>query len=362
MRSLIEPLNGVRGFAVLLVVLSHASYHELHLIEGLDFNGLGKTGVFIFFVLSAFLLTYGLLVKSRSVADLVAAMPRYLTRRILRIYPLYLLALTASLVVSLCYAPFYVDSAASLINHLLLLEGRGIFWTIPVEFGYYLILPIIVAGLLVARKRPGLVLISLILFVTLWQGLFPPDFLPFTPYYLSLFLMGSVAAYTFYYTEQHYPDIVASKLFRGLATTACALSLAAIALTAPALWGYLTGREIPQNHFHYNFIMFGVISTVLVLGAAWSAPALRRFFSSRVMVYLGEISFSIYVWHIFIANGLGLFPEIPGPLRFALYGVLVIALAHVSHALVEKPFLKMKSFREIGYWFRRPKAHRAAAC
>ena len=361
MRSIIAPLNGVRGFAVLLVVLSHASYHEHHLIEGLNFNGLGKSGVFIFFVLSAFLLTHGLLVKSRSVADLVAAMPLYLTRRVLRIYPLYLLALTASLAVSLIYAPFYVDSLGSLIGHLLLLEGRGIFWTIPVEFGYYLILPIVVAGLLVARKRPGLVFTLLILFVTLWQGLFPPEFLPYTPYYLSLFLMGSVAAYAFYYTERHYPDMAASRLFRGLATTACALSLAAIALTAPAFWGYLTGREIPQNHFHYNFIMFGVISTALILGAAWSAPVLRRFFSSRVMVYLGEISFSIYIWHIFIANGLGLFPEIPGPLRFALYGVLVIALAHVSHALVEKPFLKMKSFREIWYWHHRPKRQRAPA-
>ncbi len=362
MRSLIEPLNGVRGFAVLLVVLSHASYHELHLIEGLDFNGLGKTGVFIFFVLSAFLLTYGLLVKSRSVADLVAAMPRYITRRILRIYPLYLLALTASLVVSLVYAPFYVDSLASLIGHLLLLEGRGIFWTIPVEFGYYLILPIVVAGLLVARKRPGLVLISLILFVALWQNLVPPVFLPFTPYFLSLFLMGSVAAYTYYYMEQHHADIVVGKLFRGLATAACVLSLLAITITTPSVWGHITDKEIPQNHFHYNFIMFGVISTALVLGATWSVPMLRRLFSSRIMAYLGEISFSIYIWHIFIANGLGLFPEIPGPIRFALYGVLVIALAHVSHALVEKPFLKMKSFREIGHWLYRPRSQRMTPC
>ena len=362
MRSRIEPLTGVRGFAILLVVLSHASYHELDLIEGLDFTGVGKAGVFLFFVLGAFLLTYGLLAKCRSAPDLVAVMPRYFTRRILRIYPLYFLGLVASLAVSLYYAPFYVDSIASLIKHLLLLEGRGVFWTIPVSFGYYLILPIVVAALLTARNRPGLIFISLILFVTLWQHLFPPDFKPFMPYFLSLFLMGSVAAYAFYYTEQHYPEIVTSRPFRRLATIACILSLTVIAVTTPSLWGYIIGRQVSTTYFYYDFILFGIVSTALILGVIWSGPALRWFFTTRAMTYLGEIGFSLYVWHIFIANALELIPAVPSPVRFILYGVLTIVLAHLSYTLVEKPFLKMRSFREIGYWLYQPKGYRPPAC
>ncbi len=362
MRSRIEPLTGVRGLAILLVVLSHASYHELNLIEGLDFTGVGKAGVFLFFVLGAFLLTYGLLARCCSAADLVPLMPRYFTRRILRIYPLYFLGLVASLSVSLLYAPFYVESIASLINHLLLLEGRGIFWTIPVSFGYYLVLPVVVAGLLVARNRPGLIFIALILFVMLCQTLFPPDFKPFMPYFLSLFLMGSVAAYVFHYTEQYYPEIVTGKLFRRLATSACILSLAVIAITTPSFWGHIIGREVSTTYFYYNFIMFGIVSTALILGVVWSDSALRRLFTSRVMTHLGEIGFSLYVWHIFVANALELVPAIPTPIRFMLYCVLAIAIAHLSYAWVEKPFLRMRSFREIGYWLYQPKGYRPPAC
>ena len=362
MRSQIEPLTGVRGLAILLVVLSHASYHELNLIEGLDFTGVGKAGVFLFFVLGAFLLTFGLLAKCRSATDLIAVMPRYFTRRILRIYPLYLLGLLASLAVSLYYAPFYVDSIASLIKHLLLLEGRGIFWTIPVSFGYYLILPLVAAVLLVAQNRPGLIFISLILFVTLWQNLFPPDFKPFMPYFLSLFLMGSVAAYVFYYMEQRYPEIVASRLFRWLATTACVLALAVIAITTPSLWGYIIGRQVSTTYFYYDFIMFGIVSTALILGTVWSDSALCRLFTSRVMTHLGEIGFSLYVWHIFVANALELVPAIPTPIRFILYCVLAISIAHVSYVRVEKPFLRVRSFREIGYWLYQPKGYRPPAC
>ena len=49
---------GVGGcLAVLLVLLSHASNVQIFLWPGLDFRGTGRAGVFLFFVLSAYLLT-----------------------------------------------------------------------------------------------------------------------------------------------------------------------------------------------------------------------------------------------------------------------------------------------------------------
>ena len=51
-----KALDGLRGVAVLLVILSHASLHKVYLFPGLDFSGMGKPGVFLFFVLSAYLL------------------------------------------------------------------------------------------------------------------------------------------------------------------------------------------------------------------------------------------------------------------------------------------------------------------
>lgn len=50
-------LDGLRGLAALMVVASHGSAGGQHLLPGLSLEGIGKHGVFLFFVLSAFLLT-----------------------------------------------------------------------------------------------------------------------------------------------------------------------------------------------------------------------------------------------------------------------------------------------------------------
>jgi Predicted acyltransferases len=52
-RVQLDALDGLRGVAVLIVVLSHLSNARLFLIPGLDLSGTGKSGVFLFFVLSA---------------------------------------------------------------------------------------------------------------------------------------------------------------------------------------------------------------------------------------------------------------------------------------------------------------------
>ncbi len=91
----IKSLDGLRGLAVLLVLLSHMSNAQMHLLPFLDFSGLGKAGVYLFFSLSAFLLTWQALKQAQQAPD-----PKYwlayLLRRALRIYPLYALALTVS--------------------------------------------------------------------------------------------------------------------------------------------------------------------------------------------------------------------------------------------------------------------------
>ena len=52
----IAGLDGLRGVAVLIVILSHMSIRDMYLAPGLDFSGIGKSGVYLFFVLSAMLL------------------------------------------------------------------------------------------------------------------------------------------------------------------------------------------------------------------------------------------------------------------------------------------------------------------
>lgn len=61
----LPALDGIRGFAAILVLLSHASLGGMMFLPGLDFGGVGKYGVFVFFVLSAFLLSLQFLRSER---------------------------------------------------------------------------------------------------------------------------------------------------------------------------------------------------------------------------------------------------------------------------------------------------------
>src|SRR4051794_17264757 len=128
----LPALDGLRGLAVLLVLLDHASDAHLRIFPAADMNRAGKYGVHLFFVLSAFLLTHLLLL--RPAPDLVRARTwiNYAVRRFLRIFPLYALVLV---VLVRLHRLHWHD----VFNHLLLRDGRHQFWTIPVEVKYYMI-------------------------------------------------------------------------------------------------------------------------------------------------------------------------------------------------------------------------------
>ena len=72
-------LDGLRGIAVLMVVLSHLSLLQLNPFP-VDFAGTGKCGVYLFFVLSAFLLTYQFFEKGLQGAFTAPALANYFWR------------------------------------------------------------------------------------------------------------------------------------------------------------------------------------------------------------------------------------------------------------------------------------------
>jgi peptidoglycan/LPS O-acetylase OafA/YrhL len=78
---------------------------------------------------------------------------------------------------------------------------------------------------------------------------------------------------------------------------------------------------------------------ITVYALAWDAPPLARVFGNRAAVYLGEISYSVYLVHWFVlqhANALGLSGLSDGS-RVSLMFVLVIAASVATYHGVEKP-------------------------
>src|SRR3954469_22490824 len=142
----LPALDGLRGLAVLLVLLDHASDAELRLFPAANMNRAGKYGVHLFFVLSAFLLTHLLLLRPAAELARARTWINYAVRRFLRIFPLYVLVLA---VVVLLHRLKWHD----FFTHILLRDGKRQFWTIPVEVKYYMILPLVAVTLSWLRER-----------------------------------------------------------------------------------------------------------------------------------------------------------------------------------------------------------------
>lgn len=198
----LDALDGLRGLAVLIVMSSHWSNAGMDLLP-LPLAGIGKSGVYLFYVLSAFLLTRLMLLRGERMGYGNGLMwADYALRRVLRIWPLYLVVLLLSwLLTAQGVAGWhYRIDGASLLRHVALREGQSVLWSIPVEFMFYLWLPLLVlAAAWLRRHAPPLVeagvavlLLGAVLFA--WPPAQAPENDIRLWHYLPVFLCGVYAA------------------------------------------------------------------------------------------------------------------------------------------------------------------------
>jgi len=344
----LDALDGLRGVAVLIVVLSHLNNAKLFLIPGIDFRGTGKYGVFLFFVLSAFLLTRPLLGASSPLAD-VRGWARYALRRALRVLPLYWLVLTVNWAVTR-WAPTPAMPSLSteeFIRHLLFLEGKGVYWTIPVECSYYLVLPFVALAYRALRLDP--LRVSLItaakIGAVLW--LWPPSEAPRDTlqlgFYLPIFLLGSYTAFL----ERHFLAEPVAAGRRRLVAVGSLGALVGVALLSPAGGSALLAETVPKTWMHREFLAFGVLWSTVLVGALHAGGPLTALLSSRWLRLVGVVSFSVYLWHVPVARSIVLW-NLPNPYATAWLVVIAsVAVGMVSFALVEWPLTRSAAIQRL---------------
>jgi peptidoglycan/LPS O-acetylase OafA/YrhL len=143
-----EWLYGLRGFAALIVVFGHCSNVGLDIIPYVGLSTTAKSGVWLFFVLSAYLLVRPL------AGEMAANGPRaavgFYIRRAFRILPLY-------------YVVLFTLSWRGILSpvqtwlHAVFLEGDAHLWTMPVEMAFYAVLP---AFALIANRNAAFSLLA----------------------------------------------------------------------------------------------------------------------------------------------------------------------------------------------------------
>lgn len=285
MRSRFEGADGLRGTACLIVLVLHALYFFYNGLDGF-LLGLPKIGVWLFFVLSAFLLTS----KFESDGFSLRALAGYVVGRVLRILPLYMIVV---------FAYWWLGSAGieseDDVARALMLGGTyAHLWTVPVEFKYYFLLPIVAWLLISSKKKFGgsacLAVGSLMIFLqqAAWPYWETPAASSDARWYLSCFALGAMAAMfreeSVKWATARNTDVVAL-LFVGI-----------IALISPFSRYMFLGLE-PDQYLLNKFAYLSALCSVLMLFVIHGRGIAGRMVRSRGLKLIGRWSYPIYLIH-----------------------------------------------------------------
>ncbi|HKL51950.1 MAG TPA: acyltransferase [Wenzhouxiangellaceae bacterium] len=357
-RKFIPGLHALRGIAAMGVLLFHwnAFFPDLNLaFPGVDWAGIrwqpfrpinfGWLGVPLFFVLSGYLLGGKLLDKSLDSGTLT----RYWSRRFLRIYPAAWLQLPILLLIAWWLPELmrFPDWGALLRNATLWIHLppwmtkplNGVWWTLPVELMFYIALP----GIVLVNRRIGMAATVILAFaVTMAWRVAVIEYYGDTSYagreFVTSALPGSLASFVLGMAINAVPRRLAQR------QTFALLGLLLIAWLVLTEWlrvnlsTYWTGNWIFVVWDPAMYIVIAALVFVVLHG-----DRIAQALSARWLVWIGEISFGLYLWHFpviqVLDHLLGSQLESPTGSLVAL-GICLgftIPLAAVSYYLVERP-------------------------
>ena len=327
-----KPLDGLRGLAVLIVVFGHGANHGLGPFGPDSMMIRGKLGVYLFFVLSAYLLDRQIIKMFQQGRAQWDYWRYYFSRRILRIFPLFFLALVVFRVANAAGLKVVIHSWGQLWEHLALQRGDHIFWSIPVEFKYYLISPILLYFFHRVLRwnlwAMGITFAALFVGIYQYSVLWQPDGTS-TLLYLNIFLMGTLVAVL----ERCVPNF-----WNALRTFKPASSLGWSVILAFSLWSWKMDDFTSINTFLPAAALWS-IALAATFGPGWWASLL----SFKPLRWVGKVSFSMYLFHIPVLMWVKTWAVPSGPLWFIYLGLTALVCA-ATFLLVERPLQLFKPF------------------
>lgn len=336
-----SDIDGIRAIAVLLVLICHAFPNYL---PG------GFIGVDIFFVISGYLIT-AILIKDFEKDNF--SIITFYKRRILRIFPALIFVLAFIIVIGWIF--FFKSEFISLGRHIfastLFFENLNLWsessyfdtssdlkptlhlWSLAIEEQFYIFWPLIIYLSFKFRFKLLFTIVGLFL-ISFSINLYDISNDPTAAYYSPLgrsweLLVGAMLAYF-----QKY-NIFTSAKFENLKSS---LGLALIAI------GLILTK--PEQNFPGFMALLPTIGTALLISAGNNAWINRRILSLQPMVFVGLISYPLYLWHWpFISFAYIIF----GGLSFKMALLCMLAsflAAYLTFIWVEKP-LRTK-WNEVG--------------
>lgn len=341
-------ITGLRAYAAIFVVMIHSGGFSSLGPLGANFTNAGKYGVQMFFVIAGFSIAASYL-KAQSYRS-------YIVQRLARIWPLYAVALAVYAAAAAHgiipplqgLAQFGVElDAYNVLMHLSFLSFLdyriansiiGVEWSIPIEVFWYLLLPLFISRWYSFRS----LLIAIVALIALRAAQRVPldaylgrdanlasTWMPFR--HGAHFLFGVLA----YKLRQSGPQLQGH--WNDVLATGAVVAIVAI---------MLSGIRGPASD------LVALATAVLIAFYRDTAVVPRALLTNRVALFLGTISYSMYLLHM-LAVGLCLRWTGVGALMgtaagFAVVVAVTVALSTLTYVLIERPTTRLG--RRLSAW------------
>ena len=356
-RGWMPPLDGLRGVAILMVMLFHyglplkESSLPQHIVKVA--SEFGWTGVDLFFVLSGFLIT-GILLDAQGADNYWSS---FYSRRALRIFPIYYVSLFVLFFVLrplmpglgatlppghempwyFAYVPNWIDGRGRLLT--------AHYWSLGVEEQFYLVWPFIVCRRTTRQifriAVAGCVASLALRFALMGLHVIPDFILRNTFARMDALMIGAAC------TCLLRNPVWAARLGRYANWTWLAppFTLALLYVCARPFSNHAPGVQ------GFGFTAIALSYALLLIGAVLTIgrpTPLQHFLCSGVMRTFGKYSYGAYIWHVLVqsllvkAERLILHVSVPTLIQIPLAIAATLAFSMGSYAAIERPFLALK--------------------
>lgn len=363
--SHILQLDGLRAIAVLLVLFVH-----------LGVLGIGWIGVQLFFVLSGYLITKGLLIEKQRENNIFSFLKIFYIKRSLRIFPIYFLYIFVFILICIYFTQYtrlqktlipmftYTINIYAMFRNHVDLNGIGHLWSLAVEEQFYLIWPFVIYY--INTKTLKKTLFSILLIVPIFR---------FMLFYLIHVQTGDLhhSGELVYLNPFSHFDAFASgaliiffeEKFKNFNVRSAKVLLVVAFFIVVFVGAYKLINEVPKNGFTFSYLSTGGYPHLMIDNYGYflgytilnlffailifcviKCSDLLRFLKNRFLVYTGKISYGLYMYHvpvlIFTQNLKTSHSFVSKISLIVLYFLLTYFLASLSFKTVERYFMNFK--------------------
>lgn len=354
-------IDGLRAIAVLSVIIYHL---QINVFDFTIMSG-GFLGVDIFFVISGYLITSIILKELTSTSTF--SFTNFYERRARRILPILFIVSISTLIVGwfILFPAAYLDLANSILYTLGFSSNLYFFlseteyqavsslfkpfvhtWSLAVEEQYYLVFPFILIFLYKYLKNHILILLSLAIFINIFLIHFSGNFQltpPFIEKNFSFFAPAFI--FDFYFLTSRFWELLFGSCLAYIETKKIRKTEDNGSYSLISLIGFIF-IMLPlifydDKIFHPSVLtllpIFGV--SLIIYFARDKENFMKKLLSQKIIVGIGLISYSLYLWHypIFAFGRIDQNYDIKIVDKIK-WTIIIFVISVISYFLIEKPF------------------------